>query len=115
MRIIKLFKFSSLFFLVIGIVWFYFMSYEERWLVMNKRVAESYAKALLKGDVNYKTPDTFIDYTVVAENGHVLFSNHLQPNRIFGYFPKSKPDANNDNVSNPVWKKVEDNWYQTKY
>lgn len=90
------------------IVVFSLSSKEQRWLFFNGSIAEEYATALLTQNVSYKQPDRFIDYSVSAQGGYVMFSEHSDEPVFYGYFPNGITSVNSDKLQ---WEPLTDNWY----
>lgn len=90
---------------------FIFLNENQRWVIINGDVAESYAESLLKKDVKVKIPDQFIDYSVSSSDGYVVFSRHSDHDRVYGYFPDKNPSEIGDDISNLDWKSLGDSWF----
>ena len=90
------------------IIVFSLSSKEQRWLFFNGSIAEVYATALLTQNVSYKQPDRFNDYSVSAQGGYVVFSEHSDEPISYGYFPNGITSVNSEKLQ---WEALTDNWY----
>ncbi|MFT5419324.1 MAG: hypothetical protein ACI9D5_000058 [Candidatus Endobugula sp.] len=103
--------FSALIFsaLMLYLVIFVFMNENQRWLLFYSYSAEKYAISLLKSE-EVKTPDQFIDYSVSANDGYVIFSEHGE-DILYGYFPDKTLLNYEDNFKGVEWVLLKDNWF----
>ncbi len=85
---------------------------DRRWLFVNGADAEAFASLLLKKETNIQTPNKFIDYTVSAENGFVIFSKQSNHAVIYGYFPNKSPsEIDLTPEATSEWKLLDENWF----
>lgn len=85
-----------------------FSDEDRRWLLLNRGSAEAYALALLAEESGGQIPDKFIDYTISATDGAVLFVSHDSDGRIYGYFPDGLGSQSTVGVD---WQSLDDHWY----
>lgn len=81
---------------------------DRRWLLLNGYAAEKYALQLLGRGPTPQLPVQFIDYTVAASNGGVIFGRESHRGSVYGYFPDGEPDPENGVLT---WKKLWGRWY----
>lgn len=84
---------------------------DKRWFLFNVDQAEEYAISLLNGDSEMDTPKRFIDYTVSASNGYVLFTMPSKQNKVYGYFPDKEPSTIEGNISKINWRPLGGKWF----
>jgi hypothetical protein len=107
MRIIQIALVVVLLTILVVMVWS-FSDEDSRWLLLNRKAAESYAVAILESNSGREVPDKFIDYAISAERGAVFFARHDSDGRMYGYFPKG---VGAQDASRLGWRALDDNWY----
>lgn len=99
--------------IVVG--WGYWVSLgdAQRWLLFNKKLAETHASSLLTGKVNATLPDELIDVSISTHVDWVLFSPLAEGHSfILAYSPKKEPDLLNDAGKIYHWRKLNNQWYE---
>jgi hypothetical protein len=84
---------------------------DRRWAIVNGSSAEEYAISLLEGDDEVETPDRFIDYSISASDGYVVFSRHDDHDTVYGYFPAKAPSEMSGAVARSTWKSLGGKWF----
>lgn len=107
-----IFKTKKIAFSIVSILlclnlWLYFLPPQNRWLLINQFEAEKYAYELLNNGKYSGTPSTFVDYSVVVENGYVLFYSHNENDLVLGFFPNGISSTRDTKA----WGKISESWY----
>ena len=80
------------------------------WVFLNGDDAEMHARKMLSGNAQ-TVPDKFINYSISAQKGFVIFVEHNNHSILYGYFADKPPSEVNDEVSKLVWHKVKGKWF----
>lgn len=108
--IIKTLLYSLVIFVLLScLAFFLVINKNQRWLLFYGDSAEKYAKALLEKS-EIKTPDAFIDYTISAKDGYVIFSQHNN-STLYGYFNEKPPLNYKDAFKGKKWELLENKWF----
>lgn len=96
--------------IVIGVGGFFLVDEDKRWVFFNGSDAEIYAVQLLNNKAP-QTPGKFIDYSVSANDGYVIFSQHNDHSTIYGYFPTKTPADVGGAVLKADWEPLDGKWF----
>lgn len=80
----------------------------RRWLLINRGSAEDYAAALLEGNTDVSAPSAFVDYSISASRGVVLFSPHSLDGPIYAYSPTGVRPPEHNGLA---WRSLGRHWF----